>query len=105
MIRCLTSLWHAVGFIFMVHGTGDHLEDAMDSTAVQPHVQRSHHQPFDGRLLNTGHYLLAARHREVLRAYKQKYIDTGMFRYSTHIIFRNQPIIIRATFSPCSYKN
>lgn len=49
----------------MVHGAGDHLEDAVDGAAVQPDVQRSHRQPLDGRLLDGGRSLLQA----VLGAY------------------------------------
>lgn len=80
-MRCLTSLWFAVGFILVVHGTGDHLEDAVDSAAVQPDVQRSHHQPFNGCLLNRRHNFLHTDHREVLRAYEQKHTYVRDLKY------------------------
>lgn len=57
----------------MIHGTDDHLEDAVDCTAVEPDIQGSHHQSFYRCFLNTGQCLLVTHHRDVLRAYTQKH--------------------------------
>lgn len=84
----------AVGFIFMIHGTDDHLEDAVDCTAVEPYSQGSNHQPFNGCLLNTGQRLLIAQ-RNVLGAYGQnteiqqkQYRGLGSFNYKAHFIYK-----------------
>ncbi len=84
-MRCLTLLWFAVRFVLVVHGTGDHLEDAVDSTAVQPDVQRSHHQPLDGCLLNSGHCFLHTHHREVLGAFEQKHTYITCLKYIPYV--------------------
>lgn len=86
-MRCLTLLWFAVGFVLVVHGTGDHLEDAVDSTAVQPDVQRSHNQSLYGCLLNSGQCLLHTHHREVLRAYRQEHTFRTYLKYTYSMCF------------------
>lgn len=70
--RYLTSLGFGIGFVLVVHGAGDHLEDAVDGAAVQPDVQRSHHQPLDGRLLDGGHHFLHIRQGKVLGVYENR---------------------------------
>lgn len=85
--KCLTLALFAVGLIFMIHGTDDHLEDAVDCAAVEPDIQGSDHQPFNGCLLNTGQCLLIAQ-RNVLRAYAQNNFKTCL-KYTWNFKFNN----------------
>lgn len=64
-------MWFTVGLIFVVHCTENHLEDTVDSTAVQPDVQRTNHQSLYRSLLNSRQRLLHTL-REVLRVWTQK---------------------------------
>lgn len=68
--KVLTLALFAVGLIFMIHGTDDHLENAVNCTAVEPDIQGSNHQPFNGCLLNSGQRLLIAQ-GNVLGVYTQ----------------------------------
>lgn len=86
--RCPTLLWFAVWFILMVHGAGDHLVDTVDSAAVQPDTQRSHHQSLYGYLLNSRQCLLHIHHQEVLGIYSRTNIMfKPYFKYICNICF------------------
>lgn len=85
--KCLTLALFAVGLIFMIHGTDDHLEDAVDCAAVEPDIQGSDHQPFNGCLLNTGQCLLITQ-GNVLRAYAQNNFETCL-KYTWNLKFNN----------------
>ena len=71
----------------MVHGTGDHLEDAVDRAAVQPDIQRSHHQSLYGRLLDAGQHFLRTPCREVLGAYNQEQCSDITYKKKNTFLF------------------